>query len=102
VAGVLAELFQRAGILAGMLTEVATAVATSEITFSALPAAMWVSIALLAAGYARTRNRSAWAWFISSLFLGPLAVFCLVVWPSIPQQHATPGGVEANVRSTSP
>jgi len=40
-------------------------------------------MALLSAGYARTRNRSAWNWFFSTLILGPIAVFLLVVWPPI-------------------
>ncbi len=42
---------------------------------------MWLSIALLAGGYARTRRRGAWTWFLLTLFLGPIAVFLLVVWP---------------------
>ncbi|MCU1597626.1 MAG: hypothetical protein JWQ47_1365, partial [Glaciihabitans sp.] len=38
-------------------------------------------MAILAGGYARTRNRSAWTWFILTLALGPLAAFLLVTWP---------------------
>ena len=41
--------------------------------------AMWVTMALLAGGYARTRNRSALAWFVLTVIFGPLAVFFLVV-----------------------
>lgn len=44
---------------------------------------LWFSMALLSAGYARTRNRSAWNWFFSTLVLGPIAVFLLVVWPPV-------------------
>ncbi|VXB31804.1 conserved hypothetical protein [Pseudoclavibacter sp. 8L] len=44
--------------------------------------AIWFSIALLAAAYARSRNRSAWTWCLLTLFTGPIAVFLLVVWPA--------------------
>jgi hypothetical protein len=43
--------------------------------------AVWLTMAILAGGYARTRNRSAWTWFILTLALGPLAAFLLVTWP---------------------
>jgi len=43
--------------------------------------AMWLTVALLAGGFARTRNRSALAWFVLTVFLGPIAAFLLVVWP---------------------
>jgi hypothetical protein len=45
--------------------------------------AMWISIALLTAGYARTRNRSAWGWFFLALVFGPIAVFFVVVLPKV-------------------
>lgn len=41
--------------------------------------AMWTTLALLAGGYARTRNRSALAWFVLTMLFGPFAVFFLVV-----------------------
>ena len=44
--------------------------------------ALWITVALLAGGYARTRNRSALAWFVLTVFFGPLAAFLLVVWPA--------------------
>ncbi|MBF4549353.1 hypothetical protein [Pseudoclavibacter sp. VKM Ac-2888] len=44
--------------------------------------AIWFSIALLGAGYARSRNRSAWTWFLLTLLTGPIALFLLVVWPA--------------------
>ena len=43
--------------------------------------ALWLTVAILAGGYARTRNRSAWTWFLLTLFLGPIAAFLLVTWP---------------------
>ncbi|WP_127476511.1 hypothetical protein [Microbacterium sulfonylureivorans] len=43
--------------------------------------ALWLTAAILAGGYARTRNRSAWTWFLLTLFFGPLAAFLLVTWP---------------------
>ncbi|MFJ4997701.1 hypothetical protein ACIP5T_06090 [Microbacterium sp. NPDC088619] len=43
--------------------------------------AMWLTVAILAGGFARTRNRSALAWFVLTVFLGPIAAFLLVVWP---------------------
>ena len=46
-------------------------------------AALWLTAAILAGGFARTRNRSAWTWFLLTVFLGPLAAFLLVVWPAV-------------------
>jgi len=43
---------------------------------------VWLTVAILAGGYARMRNRSAWTWFLLTLFLGPLAAFLLVTWPA--------------------
>ncbi len=45
--------------------------------------ALWFTVALLAGGFARTRGRSAWVWFLLTLFTGPIAAFLLVVWPSV-------------------
>jgi len=44
-------------------------------------ALMWISVAILAGGYARTRNRSAWTWFLLTVIAGPLALLLLVTWP---------------------
>ncbi|WP_241111435.1 hypothetical protein [Microbacterium sp. CFH 31415] len=44
--------------------------------------ALWITAALLAGGYARTRNRSALAWFVLTVFLGPIAALLLVVLPA--------------------
>lgn len=46
--------------------------------------ALWLTVAILAGGYARTRNRSAWSWFVLTLILGPIAAFLLVTWPARP------------------
>ena len=43
--------------------------------------ALWLTVAILAGGFARTLNRSGWTWFLLTLFLGPLAAFLLVTWP---------------------
>ena len=51
-----------------------------------LVSAMWLSVAILAGGLARTRNRSPWYWFVLTAFLGPIAAFLLVVWPARPMQ----------------
>lgn len=48
--------------------------------------AMWLTLAILAGGLARTRNRSAWYWFLITAFLGPLGAFLLVVWPALPER----------------
>jgi len=51
-------------------------------TWEQLPVAcLWLTAAILAGGYARTRNRSAYTWFLLTLFLGPLAAYLLVAWP---------------------
>lgn len=47
--------------------------------------AMWLTVAILAGGFARTRNRSAWAWFVLTLLFGPIAAFLLVAWPALPR-----------------
>jgi len=42
---------------------------------------VWITVAILAGGFARTRNRSAWVWFLLTLILGPIAALLLVTWP---------------------
>ncbi len=44
--------------------------------------ALWLTVAIIAGGYARTRNRSAWTWFLLTLILGPIAAYLLVTWPA--------------------
>lgn len=59
--------------------------------------AMWLTVALLAGGFARTRNRSALAWFVLTVFLGPIAAFLLVVWPPAdPIPSPSPRGVDSS------
>ncbi|MDY0908809.1 hypothetical protein [Microbacterium sp. CFBP9034] len=53
-------------------------------TLTTMVSAMWVTMAILAGGLARTRNRSPWYWFLLTVFLGPIAAFLLVVWPALP------------------
>ena len=57
-------------------------------TLTSLVSAMWLTVAILAAGFARTRNRSPWVWFLLTMFLGPIAAFLLVVWPALPEPVA--------------
>jgi hypothetical protein len=51
--------------------------------------ALWISVAILAGGHARTRGRSAWSWFVYTLVLGPIAVYVLVVWPPLECELST-------------
>jgi hypothetical protein len=39
----------------------------------------WGTLALINAGLAQAKNRSGLAWFIASLFLGPIATFLIVI-----------------------
>lgn len=39
----------------------------------------WGTLALINAGIAQGKNRSGLNWFLLSLFLGPVATFCLVL-----------------------
>ena len=57
-------------------------------TLTSLVSAMSLTVAILAAGFARTRNRSPWVWFLATMFLGPIAAFLLVVWPDLPDPVA--------------
>lgn len=40
----------------------------------------WLTLALLNAGLAQSKNRSGLAWWLLSLLLGPLATFILVAF----------------------
>ena len=59
-------------------------------TVTWMVSAMWVTMAILAGGLARTRNRSPWYWFLLTVVLGPIAAFLLVVWPPLPARSAAP------------
>ena len=39
----------------------------------------WGTLALINAGIAQAKNRSGMAWFLGSIFLGPLATLLIVV-----------------------
>ena len=47
-------------------------------TAIAAPGIGWISLALINAGLAQTKNRSGLAWFAISLFLGPIATLFIV------------------------
>jgi hypothetical protein len=44
----------------------------------------WGTLTLINAGLAQAKGRSGLAWWLFSLFLGPLATFLIVVLPAIP------------------
>ena len=48
-------------------------------------AAGWGTLALVNAGLAQGKNRSGLAWFLASLFLGPLATFLLLFCDKLPE-----------------
>jgi hypothetical protein len=48
----------------------------------------WGTLALVNAGLAQSKNRSGLAWFLASLFLGPLATFLIVVLDRAPPESA--------------
>jgi hypothetical protein len=49
----------------------------------------WGSLALINAGLAQSKNRSGFAWFLLSVFIGPIATFALVVFcEKLPESHA--------------
>lgn len=60
---------------------------------------VWLTVAILAGGYARARNRSAWTWFLLTLFLGPLAAFLLVTWPA--REARTPNIAEPSTGNSA-
>jgi hypothetical protein len=45
----------------------------------------WGTLALLNAGLAQSKNRSGLAWFLISLFLGPIATCLVVVLDPMPK-----------------
>lgn len=60
---------------------------------------LWLSVAMLAGGFARTRNRSAWTWFVLTLLFGPLAVLLLVTWPARSPGRPHPARTDASART---
>ncbi|MBI1346793.1 hypothetical protein GC163_10955 [bacterium] len=48
----------------------------------------WMTLSLLNAGLAQSKNRSGLLWWLLSLFLGPIATFILVVFCGrLPESH---------------
>jgi hypothetical protein len=48
----------------------------------------WGTLSLLTAGVAQGKNRSGLAWFLITLFLGPISTFLLVAFfPKLPAGH---------------
>lgn len=60
---------------------------------------LWLSVAMLAGGFARTRNRSAWTWFVLTLPFGPLAVLLLVTWPARSPGRPHPARTDPSART---
>jgi hypothetical protein len=48
----------------------------------------WGTLALVNAGLAQGKNRSGFAWFVASVFLGPLATLLIVVLDRAPKSAA--------------
>jgi len=70
------------------------ALATGSVTISSMFErpdfyAGWGTLALINAGLAQGKNRSGLAWFLISLFIGPLATLLLVLVDKLPA--APPG-----------
>jgi len=51
---------------------------------------VWIWMAILSGGYARTRGRGAWTWFVWTLVFGPFAALLLVTWPAVQKPEAVP------------
>lgn len=43
----------------------------------------WGTLSLINAGLAQSKNRSGFLWWLTSLFIGPIATFLLVVLPKL-------------------
>ena len=50
----------------------------------------WGTLALINAGLAQSKNRSGLAWFLLSLFLGPIATFLIVALLEKIDEHPGP------------
>jgi len=52
----------------------------------------WGTLALINAGLAQAKGRSRLAWFLTSIFLGPIATFLIVILDSpVPAKPKTTG-----------
>ena len=47
----------------------------------------WGTLALINAGLAQSKNRSGLAWFLISVFLGPIATFLLCILSRLPERR---------------
>jgi hypothetical protein len=61
----------------------------------------WLSLALVNAGLAQNKGRSAWYWFLFSIFIGPLATFLIVVWPSLSETAKAPATSTPNTAASA-
>lgn len=48
----------------------------------------WGTLSLINAGLAQSKNRSGLAWWIASLFLGPVATFLIVISDKVERDFA--------------
>ncbi|HWA28202.1 MAG TPA: hypothetical protein VG734_21300 [Lacunisphaera sp.] len=51
----------------------------------------WGTLALINAGLAQAKNRSGLAWFLASLFLGPVATLLIVALDKADPSESSPG-----------
>jgi hypothetical protein len=47
----------------------------------------WGTLSLLNAGLAQAKGRSGLAWWLASIFLGPIATFLIVVLDRVPESR---------------
>ena len=52
----------------------------------------WGTLALINAGLAQGKDRSGFGWFCTSLFLGPVATFLIVILDPVPVSNPAAGG----------
>jgi len=57
----------------------------------------WGVLSLLNAGIAQGKNRSGLAWWIVSIFLGPIATFLIVILDKLPAPKSS-GGAKKRAR----
>lgn len=43
----------------------------------------WGTLALINAGLAQSKNRSGFLWWLTSIFIGPIATFLIVILPKL-------------------
>ncbi|MGB7624108.1 MAG: hypothetical protein WBN92_17310 [Terriglobia bacterium] len=50
----------------------------------------WFTLSLINSGLAESKGRGRLAWWLASLFLGPLATFLIVVLEPVSSKHQNP------------